>query len=124
MIRVIVAGSRTITNGKYVTTTLNNIFKNHQVECVIVGMAKGVDTIAYWWAKNRGIKVIECPADWDTHGKKAGHIRNSEMANNYCANYLIAFNDYRTSKGTSGTNNMLKAAKKRGLKIMEIKYVE
>jgi hypothetical protein len=60
-------------------------------------------------------KVMQMPADWKTHGRAAGPIRNRAMAE--YADALIAI--YRKGKLTPGTRNMISEARKRGLKIYE-----
>lgn len=46
---------------------------------VINGGATGADNMAASLAKVDGLEVITFPADWDTHGKAAGPIRNQQM---------------------------------------------
>ncbi len=83
---------------------------------IVCGMAKGADLLGKRYAEERGFKVKEFPADWNTNGKKAGPMRNTEMAN--YADALIAFWD-----GTSsGTGHMIEKAKQKGLKVRVIKY--
>ena len=48
---------------------------------VVHGGARGADTYAGEWADEReGIVVEVYPADWNTHGKAAGPIRNRQVA--------------------------------------------
>lgn len=74
--KIWVAGSRTITNYKFVAECL---FLNVQSDDVIrTGGAKGVDRIAEMWAKNNGIQLEEpLIPDWKM-GKGAGFKRNTE----------------------------------------------
>lgn len=46
---------------------------------VIVGKARGVDTHAEKVADYNGFEVHPMPALWETHGRRAGHIRNDAM---------------------------------------------
>lgn len=39
----------------------------------------GADTLAHEWAVANGIQTCVHPAQWKTHGKRAGPIRNQEM---------------------------------------------
>ena len=56
----------------------------------------------------------EYPADWNTLGRKAGHVRNIEMAKN--ADALVACWD-----GVSrGTEDMIKIARSEGLAVFVI----
>jgi hypothetical protein len=66
---------------------------------VVSGTARGVDTHGEAWANDNDINIIRFPADWDKHGKAAGHIRNREMG--LYADALIALWDGK-SKGTKG----------------------
>lgn len=50
------------------------------VTCVISGGAIGVDTLGVKWARENRKEVILRPADWQRYGKRAGYVRNVEMA--------------------------------------------
>lgn len=67
-------------------------------------------------ADRYGIQKKTFPADWDTHGKAAGPIRNSEMA--AYATHCICFWDCESR----GTHDMIKKAKARGLPLKVIFY--
>jgi hypothetical protein len=64
---------------------------------VVCGGAPGADELGRQWAIARGIPVEMFPADWDRYGKRAGPIRNGEMAS--YAEALVAF-PLAKSKGT------------------------
>jgi len=107
--KVIIAGSRSITD-KESTFELLDKAKEYfgSISVVISGCANGVDKIGEEWAELNNIEVQRFPADWDKYGKKAGFIRNSEMAK--AADGLIAIYD-----GISkGTKNMIDTMKKLG----------
>ena len=74
-------------------------------------MARGVDFLGGLWAHNRGIPVAEFPADWDKYGKRAGYLRNEEMARN--AEALIAIWNGKSP----GTKHMIDIAHKSNLKV-------
>ena len=79
------------------------------------GGCRGVDTLAERFCKlhNYPIKVFN--ADWATHGKKAGYLRNKQMAE-YAAEdggMLIAFWDGESK----GTKMMVDLAMKNGLTV-------
>lgn len=46
---------------------------------IIEGEQRGADLLAREWAEDRGVEVRGFPADWETHKKAAGFIRNSQM---------------------------------------------
>lgn len=114
--KVIIAGGRDFYDYELLKTRCNIILSIVTDIEIVCGMAKGADLLGKRYAEERGFKVKEFPADWNTHGKKAGPMRNAEMAN--YADALIAFWD-----GTStGTCHMIEKAKQKGLKIRVIKY--
>ena len=66
--------------------------------------------------KEKGYETELFPADWKTHGRKAGPIRNKQMAD--YGEMLIAFWDGKSS----GTKNMIENSKKLGLIVHIINY--
>ncbi len=109
--RVIVAGSRKWVNHEIVEAYLKPYLGQFEKVTIISGMAMGPDRFAYDYALKNNIDVEEFPADWDTHGRSAGYIRNAEMA--VAGTHLIAFWD-----GVSkGTKNMIDIATKKGLDV-------
>lgn len=65
---------------------------------IISGGARGADRAGEDWAFANGVPVVVMPAQWGQHGKKAGPIRNKEMATE--ADALLAFWD-GVSSGTA-----------------------
>ena len=116
MFRVIIAGSRTFTDydllKRYADFKLKNITDDIQI---LSGHARGADALGERYALERGYSLLLFPADWGQYGRKAGYVRNEEMACN--ADALIAFWD-----GVSrGTRHMIHTASGHNLKI-GIKY--
>ena len=110
--KTIIAGGRNITNPKVVSRAIKSaIASGLEVTEVVTGGAKGVDSIAHRMAVAGGIETKPFPADWDTHGKAAGPIRNRQMAE--YADALIAVWDGESR----GTGNMIDEAKARGLEV-------
>jgi hypothetical protein len=109
--KTIIAGSRSITD----PLTIENAIKESGFEIteVVCGLARGVDSLGKEWAIKNNIPIKEFPADWDTHGRKAGYVRNLEMVK--YADALIAIWDGE-SKGTKHT---ITEAEKRHLKIFK-----
>lgn len=107
--RVIIAGSRTITDRSLLERAIAE--SGFNITEIVEGAARGVDTMGfdYGWANKIPVRAI--PANWKKHGRAAGVRRNIEMAE--YADALIAIWD-----GVSrGTMNMIDEAKKRGLKV-------
>lgn len=105
MKHVIVAGNRDCTDYREICSVLN---KYDWTDTELVeGGCRGVDLLAKRYAEEHGIPVKEFPADWDKYGKRAGAIRNKQMA------------EYATSEGKE--NCMLIAIMNhpsRGTKLM------
>ena len=117
MLKVIVAGGRNFNDYNMLEQTLDYFLQNHMNDvCILCGMARGADMLGHAYAKKHGYKVEEHPAKWNIHGKRAGFIRNEEMANS--ADALVAFWDGKSH----GTQDMIKRAKKHGLDIRVIRY--
>ena len=106
--RVIIAGTRTITDYGFVEDAINK--SGFDITEVVCGMASGVDSLGERYAKEHDIPVAYYPADWDVHGRRAGYIRNIEMAKN--ADALIAI----IKDDSPGTMHMIKEAMRRGIK--------
>lgn len=85
-----------------------------QITSVVCGCASGVDKLGDDWAKMNDLPVDYCPADWNVHGRKAGYLRNVEMADH--ADALVAVWDGKSK----GTKHMIDIATSKGLKV----YVE
>lgn len=119
--RTIIAGSRTFTNYDLVVDTMNRLWFDNQemMPCirptvVLCGGARGADALGKRWAEDEGVVIELHPARWEEFGRKAGYMRNVEMATQ--ADALVAFWDGESQ----GTAHMIDEAKKHGLVI----YVE
>lgn len=107
--RTIIAGGRNIHNYQLVITAVEKSGIN--LSQIISGGATGVDSLAIQYAQLNNIPVTVFKADWGQYGKKAGPIRNMEMAKH--ADALIAIWD-----GVSrGTKHMIDTAKRKGLMV-------
>jgi hypothetical protein len=88
----------------------------------ISGTARGADSLGEKFANECGYKVVRFPADWDGLGKRAGYVRNAEMAK-YASEednfgVLIAFWDGKSK----GTKHMIDLAKKYGLEVHIVNF--
>jgi hypothetical protein len=79
--KLLIAGSRSITHldSLDLAMMLPEDARTHGVIEIVSGLAKGADTLAIEIANEMKLPVARFPADWDTHGKSAGYIRNKEM---------------------------------------------
>jgi len=105
-LRVIIAGGRDFNDLELLTRVCDEILQNSTNVTIVSGCANGADKLGELYAKLKCYEVTRFPADWETHGKSAGILRNKEMANN--ADALIAFWD-----GKSKTT-------KRGFKLVAV----
>ena len=104
--KVIVAGSRVITDYALVVEAINrSLFGISEIVC---GKAKGVDTLGERFAKERFIPIKYFPADWDNLGKRAGIVRNHAMGD--YADCLIAIWDGKSV----GTEDMINYMRNKG----------
>lgn len=102
--RVLVCGGREFTNWLYISRALDIVHEARPVEMLIHGGARGVDTLAGYWAHKRGIYRRVFPAAWIDEGPAAGPIRNRRMLIEGNPELVIAF------PGGRGTANMVAQA--------------
>tara|TARA_R100000005_G_C4931143_1_gene160077 strand:- start:142 stop:531 length:390 start_codon:yes stop_codon:yes gene_type:complete len=120
--RVIVAGSRGATSYKtfrLLERKLNSILEKKSIThdiIIISGTASGADKLGERYAEDKNYTVKQFPADWNKYGKRAGYMRNVEMANN--ADALVALWDGQSR----GTNHMINIARMQGLPTRVIRY--
>lgn len=77
---------------------------------LVTGGAKGADTLAEEYADKNGLLKIIIKPDWDTHGKKAGFLRNYDIVDK--SDFIVAFWDL-DSKGTKHSIEYAGRLKKR-----------
>ena len=79
---------------------------------VVSGGARGADSYGEYWAMVWDYPVARFPADWDAHGKAAGHIRNQQMLDSGI-DLAIQF------PGGRGTADMRRRLDKAGVHVIE-----
>jgi len=104
--RVIIAGSRDISTYVDVETAMARLVS--PVAEVVSGTARGVDQLGEQWAHRHNIPVKRFPANWAQHGRRAGMLRNAEMAE--YADGLVAVWDGQSP----GTANMIRTMRHLG----------
>lgn len=127
-LRIVIAGSRDFNDYELLKREVLNIVKydNRPKDYVkvISGGARGADTLGERFAKEFGLEVKRFIPDWDGLGKRAGYVRNAEMAKfavkdgNY--GVLVAFWDSKSK----GTKHMIDLANKHGLDVHVVNYKE
>lgn len=92
-----------------IESTLEFIEKNlkkDEIPTIISGTARGADQLGERLAREHNFPLILMPADWDTFGRRAGVVRNEEMAK--IATHCIVFWDGESP----GTKHMISMCKK------------
>lgn len=108
--RVIVCGGRHYADPLRMRQVMSVIRRD---ATVLVGGARGADSLAKQMCQALGIAVEEHPAQWDTFHKSAGPIRNQEMLDSG-VDLVIAF------PGGRGTDHMKSIARKAGVPVLEV----
>jgi hypothetical protein len=112
VMKLIIAGGRDFT---YISTPMIDSFLEahnmywRNIEQVVSGGASGVDTAGENFANAVDIEIERFPADWNTHGKAAGPIRNRQMAE--YADALLLIWDGESRGSASMKNEMVKLKK-------------
>ena len=87
---------------------------------MVHGGARGADALSDVWATDRKITdeggvVRVYAADWNTHGRKAGPIRNKKMLTESHPHVIVA------CSGGNGTAHMMKIGRDAGIPVYEVK---
>lgn len=123
--RIIVAGGRDFDDYELLKHTLKKYLEELDIVdlsqiVIISGAARGADTLGEHFAYDYEISVHRFPAKWDELGRRAGWVRNAEMAK-YAAEkhgVLFAFWDGKSR----GTKNMIDLANRYGLEVHVVDY--
>ena len=105
--RVLVTGGRNFDDYGAVSDALHLL----DPTVVIVGDANGADTLAYAWCCMCGVPCVRFYADWNTHGRAAGPIRNQRMLDEGKPDVVLAF------AGGRGTADMVRRAEAAGVPV-------
>jgi predicted polyphosphate/ATP-dependent NAD kinase len=108
-LNVAVTGGRWYDDQAEVSRILDEVLAKYGPFVLFHGNATGADTLAKFWAIDRGIEHKPFKANWASFGKAAGPIRNREMVKH--ADMLIAF------PGGKGTNDCIKTATMAGVPV-------
>ena len=116
MTKVIVAGSRDFSNYELLEVEVSLFIADLDNPIIVSGTARGADRLGEIFAAKHKLQVERMSADWDTHGRIAGYLRNIEMAK--VATHCIVFWDGYSR----GTKTMIDIAKKFKLQTKVVKY--
>lgn len=107
-VRVAIVGSRGFADLQQVRRLIWSLANRGSVE-IVSGGARGVDEEARRMAEVHHMPYTEFPADWATHGKRAGFVRNQQIVD--YADRIVAFWDGE-SPGTKSTIDLALKARK------------
>lgn len=127
-LRVIIAGSRDFSDYELLKKSAIEIITKKtmlpDLTRIISGGARGADTLGERFANEMGLEISRFIPDWDGLGKRAGYVRNAEMAKFAVEDdndgMLIAFWDGQSR----GTKHMIDLANKYGLEVHVVNYKE
>ena len=127
-LRVIIAGSRDFNDYELLKKSAIEIITKKtmlpDLTRIISGGARGADTLGERFANEMGLEISRFIPDWDGLGKRAGYVRNAEMAKFAVEDdndgMLIAFWDGQSR----GTKHMIDLAKRYGLEVHVVNYKE
>ena len=113
---VIIAGGRTYHANALATAWLNAMHERLHITEVVSGGASGADKLGEEWAMDNKLATTIFSADWATHGRAAGPIRNERMA------VYLQGHEHKAVllfPGGSGTRSMRGIARQSGLTIYD-----
>lgn len=113
--KILVCGGRDYDDKERVFAALDTLNISGNVKQIIQGGARGADRLAKRWATMRGVDCVQVDADWATHGRAAGMMRNQRMLDECKPNLVLAF------PGGAGTAGMVRIAKRAKVKTVELK---
>ena len=110
----IICGGRDFADQEMFDSAMGDLIRLRGMPCVIVeGDAPGADRMAGRWAERHAIDLRVEPADWKTHGRAAGPIRNAKMLE-HNPQLVVAF------PGGRGTAGMVRLSRDAGVDVAEI----
>lgn len=118
--RVLVTGGRNYRDTAAIDRELSSLHRKARHDCmrVIQGGADGADRLAREWCHRNFVTYLNFPADWKTHGKAAGPLRNARMIAEGKPDIVIAF------PGGRGTADCVRKARAAGIPVVEVRPPE
>jgi YspA, cpYpsA-related SLOG family len=110
-LRVLICGSRDWPAPWFVSAKLVERLP-HRNATILTGGAYGVDRLAHMEAIRLGWDTEVMQADWQTHGKRAGILRNLAMLDT-APDLVLAFHCH----GSPGTAHCIREAHRRGIPL-------
>lgn len=111
-----IVGSRDFSDYSVLVSHIVEVINIRDITAIVSGGAYGADSLGAKFGKEYGIPVEVFLPDWQTHGKAAGFIRNSEIVNN--SDMIIAFWDMESR----GTKDTISKAQKKDVPVKVVAY--
>ena len=113
--RVLICGGRQFEDAAFLWKSMDDLNARTPggITEVIVGGAVGADTLGEHWAKDRRVPYRIFVADWSTHGRAAGPIRNQAMLDEGKPDIVVAF------PGGRGTLDMVRRARAANVPVQQ-----
>ena len=117
LLHVLCCGGRKYRNTDRVFRALDKLRKLNPSKrlLIIEGGATGADDLCAIYSNVNKLPHLRMPAEWEKLGKRAGQVRNKQMLDVVEVDCVVAF------PGGDGTANMVAEARKRGIKVYEVK---
>lgn len=113
--RVLVCGGRDYASQATAFGVLDMLSEDRCINAIIQGdCPTGADKLARMWCISRNHHFDRYPADWNTHGRSAGPIRNQRMIDEGKPDLVVAF------PGGRGTADMVRRARAAGIEVQEV----
>lgn len=130
MKRILVCGGRDFADDRRLRLVLDQFVRRYGPVLVIHGAARGADTLADRWARDRGFKAIPFPARWHDLSQPGRRIRRDRAGRDYDANAGLRRNVQMLNEGKpdiviafpggAGTAHMVDRAKHQGFLVIEV----
>lgn len=114
--KIIIAGGRDFANYNLLKEKMDVLLQERKNIEIVSGTANGADTLGERYAREKKYNIKRFPADWDLYGKRAGYVRNKEMAD--YADACVVFWDGKSS----GTKHMMDLATEKKIPLRLINY--
>jgi hypothetical protein len=111
--KVLVCGGRNFRDVRAVKDALTDLHMESHITKIIEGGASGADCYAAEWADEWSMAHETFSADWQTHGRAAGPIRNQKMLDEGKPDLVLAF------PGGRGTDDMVRRATAAGVRVLK-----
>lgn len=117
MWRVVVTGGRDFKHRGWLWAGLDRLHELKPITHLVEGGADGADRYANEWAKRNNILHTTVYARWREHGRKAGYMRNLEMA-------MLMPDLVFAAPGGRGTQMMVEIARAKGLRVVYLNRMD